>query len=196
MVGVRGSGFLRTGLFPSDATKPKSNRKYGNSRDRFKAFKLGEMAYAYPFARSMFEELRRRELLNFDYVVPIPLSPEKAQRGEKHRVFNLAKELGKLLAVSTKEMLQLREPVSKRQMLSRNYTTYQFELKYRNALQAEVPDDANRVLLVDDVMTRGSTAAQAVDLIWEERPGTKVVIATAGQMIVKEAVLDDRGFSE
>ena len=46
---------------------------------RFYDFKLGELAYAYPFARSMFEQLRRRELLDFDCVVPIPLSPDKAQ---------------------------------------------------------------------------------------------------------------------
>ena len=163
--------------------------------DRFKAFKLGEMAYAYPFARSMFEELRRRELLDFDYVVPIPLSPEKAQRGEKHRVLELAKELGRLLAVPTREMLQLTRSVSKGQMLSRGtYTPHRFECRYRNALRADVPLSANRILLVDDVMTRGSTAAQAVDLIRETRPGTQVVIATTGQMIVKEAVVDDGGF--
>ena len=163
--------------------------------DRFKAFKLGEMAYAHPFARSMFEELRRRGLLNFNYVVPIPLSPEKAQQGEAHRVLELAKELGRLLAVPTREMLKLTRSVSKGQMLSSGtYTPHRFEGRYRSALRADVPQNADRILLVDDVMTRGSTAAQAVDLIRETRPGTEVVIATAGQMIVMEAVVDDGGF--
>lgn len=49
---------------------------------RFTEFKWGEMAYAYPFALSIFEQLRQRELLEFDYVVPIPLSPDKAEKGE------------------------------------------------------------------------------------------------------------------
>ncbi len=163
--------------------------------DRFKAFKMGEKAYAHPFARSIFEELRRRELLSFDYVVPIPLSPEKAEQGETHRVLELAMELGRLLAVRTQEMLKLTRSVSKGQMVSRGtYTPARFESKYRRALEVKVPEDANRILLVDDVMTRGSTAAQAVDLIRDTRPNTHVAIATAGQMIVKEAVVDDGGF--
>ena len=162
--------------------------------ERFSAFKLGEMDYAFPFARAMFKALRRRDLLKFDCVVPIPLSPEKLWRREKHRVLALARELGMLLGVPTREMLRLTRAVSKRQLLSEGYTTPYFEYKYRTALRADVPDEANRILLVDDVMTRGSTAAQAVDLIRETRPGTHVVIATAGQMIVKEVVVDDGGF--
>ncbi len=63
---------------------------------RFTDFKLGEMAYAYPFALAIFEQLRRRELLHFDYVVPIPLSPDKAERDERNRVLELAKKVGKL----------------------------------------------------------------------------------------------------
>ena len=161
---------------------------------RFTEFKWGEMAYAYPFALSMFEQLRRQDLLEFDYVVPIPLSPEKAERGEKHRTRELARELGRLLAVRMREMLTLTSSVSKRRMQAEGYTVPQFERRYRGALQARVPPDANCILLVDDVMTRGSTAAQALGAIREQRPATAVVVATAGQMIVKEAVVDDQGF--
>ena len=59
-------------------------------------FKFGEMRYAYPFARSMFERLRRSDRLDFDYVVPVPLSSEKAEKREKHRTRVLGKELGRL----------------------------------------------------------------------------------------------------
>ena len=161
---------------------------------RFTEFKWGEMAYAYPFALSIFEQLRRRELLDFDYIVPIPLSPDKAKKGEKHRTRALAKELGRLLAVDVREMLSLSSSVSKRRMQTQGYGAAEFERWYRGALQAKVPADAQRILLVDDVMTKGSTAAQALRAIRKQRPEAAVVVATAGQMIVKEAVVDDRGF--
>ena len=164
-----------------------------NLTRRFYEFKLGEIAYAFPFALSMFEQLRRRGLLQFDYVVPIPLSPDKVKKGEKHRTRELARELGRLLAVDVRDMLCLSSSVSKRRM--QGYTPARFEQRYREALQATVPADAERILLVDDVMTRGSTAAQALRAISVQRPEAAVVVATAGQMIVKEAVDDDRGFT-
>ena len=162
--------------------------------DRFYDFKLGELAYAYPFARSMFEQLRRRGLLDFDCVVPIPLSPDKASKGEKHRTQALAKELARLLAVPMRDIMRLASRVSKRRMLARGCTIAQFEQSYYSALRADVPADVERVLLVDDVSTRGSTVAQAIRVLREQRSRTAIVVATAGQMIVKEVVVDDSGF--
>ena len=161
---------------------------------RFADLKLGETSYAYPFARSMFEQLRRRGLLEFNYVVPIPLSPDKATKGEKHRTRALARELGRLLAVPVREMLALTAGVSKRRMLSEGHTIVEFERRYSSALRARVPADAERILLVDDVVTGGSTVAQALRVLREQQPGAAVVVATAGQMIVKEAVVEDAAF--
>ena len=161
---------------------------------RFYNYKFGEMRYAYPFARSMFERFRRPERLDFDYVVPLPLSPEKAEKREKHRTRVLAKELGRLLVVPVREMLTLTRNVSKRRMQSVGFSSATFERRYLETLRADIPQDAERLLLVDDVMTRGSTVAQALDGIRGQRPNTAVVVTTGGQMIVKDAVVDDRGF--
>ena len=162
---------------------------------RFAAFKMGEMGYAYPFAHAMFEQLRRRDKIDFDCVVPIPLSPDKAERGEEHRTRALARELGKLLVVPVREMLRLTRPVSKRRMISAGYyTPPRFEALYSEALEAEVPPGVRRILLVDDVMTKGSTVAQAMVAMRRQRPDLTAVVATAGQMIIKEAVEHDHGF--
>ena len=182
-------------IVPSRCYETRIRTEVQDLTSRFTEFKWGEMAYAYPFALSIFEQLRRRDLLEFDCVVPIPLSPDKAENGEKHRTRELGRELGRLLAVRMREMLSLSSSVSKRRMQAEGYTVSQFEGRYREALQAKVPSSAGRILLVDDVMTRGSTAAQAIHTIREQRRKAVVVVATAGQMIVKEAVLDDGGFT-
>ena len=177
-----------------DATKKNIYEEIRELTSRFTAFKCGEMAYAYPFALSMFKQLQKRKQLEFDYVVPIPLSPDKVEKGEQHRTLMLAKELGRLLGVKTQEMLKLSSSVSKRRMQSEGFTVSQFENQYRNSLEVDVPTHTERILLVDDVMTRGSTVAQTVDAINKKHSNVEVVVVTAGRMIVKEAVLNDRGF--
>lgn len=181
-------------IVPSRCYETQITRSVRNVTDRFYDFKLGESAYAYPFARSMFEQLRRRGLLDYDCVVPIPLSPDKAKKGEKHRTRALAKELAKLLAVPMWDVLRLGQGVSKRRMLSRGNTITEFERAYRSALRAVVSPDAKRILLVDDVSTRGSTAAQAIRVLRERHPKARIVVATAGQMIVKDVIGHDSGF--
>ena len=69
------------------------------------------------------------------------------QKREKHRTRELAGELGRLLAVRMREMLTLSSSVSKRRMQADGYTVSQFEERYRKALQANVPNDAGRILL-------------------------------------------------
>ena len=182
-------------IVPSRCYETRIRSEVRDLTRRFTEFKLGEMAYAFPFALSIFEQLRRRDLLEFDYVVPIPLSPDKLAKREKHRTRELARELSELLAVRMREMLSLSASVSKRRMQADGYTMSAFERRYGELLQASVPADAGRILLVDDVMTRGSTAAQALRVIGKQRPEAEVVVATAGQMIVKEAVADDGGFT-
>ena len=181
-------------IVPSRCYETRIARGVWELSSRFTDFKLGEMSYAYPFARSMFEQLRRRDLLEFDHVVPIPLSPDKARNREKHRTRALARELGQLLAVPMREALELTASISKRRMLSAGGTTAQFERRYWDALRAQIPADTGRILLVDDVLTRGSTVAQALKAIRGQQPKATVVVATAGKMIVKEAVVDDSGF--
>ncbi|MXZ55572.1 MAG: phosphoribosyltransferase [Gammaproteobacteria bacterium] len=183
-------------IVPSRCYEPHVKDEIRELTRRFTSFKCGEMAYAYPFALSLFKQLQSRKQLDFDYVVPIPLSPDKIEIGEEHRTLVLAQELGRLLDVRVQEMLMLSSSVSKRRMQAAGFTVPQFEYEYGKSLELDIPDNVNRILLVDDVITRGSTVAQALDAIAKKQPDVEVVVATVGRMIVKEAVLDDQGFKK
>ena len=161
---------------------------------RFYSFKLGEIGYAYPFALAILDQINANGLEGFDCVVPIPLSPDKAAADEVHRTRELANELAALLRIPMEEYLSLSEGCSKRKMKAEGYTTLQFENFYFNVLNASVPDEVQHILLVDDVITQGSTAAkaiQALQMCCQNYRNIKITFAAAGQMILRESVLND-----
>jgi hypothetical protein len=157
----------------------------------FYRFKIGEEALAYPLALAMFRALTSRGLIDFDAVVPIQLSPEKAERGELNRMRALAGELSKLLGVPVLEALSLERPCSKKAALAKGATPSGFEREYMSALvrrEMAIPD---RILLIDDVCTRGSTLRSACAKLREANEACVITVATAGQMILKEVVRDE-----
>jgi predicted amidophosphoribosyltransferase len=166
-----------------------------STTNMFEEFKFGERRYAYPLARGIYEALRRREALDFDAIVPIPLSPDKLASKELHRTRALAQELGELLGVRVRELLSLSEPISKRRMKSYGYTKGQFETRYYSLLVVD-PSVANceHILLVDDAITHGSTIRMAALKLYKARPELNITAASAAQMIVKAAVASEAGF--
>lgn len=157
--------------------------------DMFYRFKAGEARLAYPLARGIYDALSARGTLDFDCIVPIPLSTDKASSGELHRTLTLARELGQLLGVRAAEILTLHGPISKRKLRNAGVSMREFERRYLDLLTV---DDRigryDRVLLVDDVCDHGSTMRCAVERLLYARPGLEVTCAAAAQMIVKEAV--------
>lgn len=159
----------------------------------FYRFKMGEGALAFPLALGIYAALAKQKILDFDCVIPIPLSPDKEKAGEINRTRLLAKELGALLGVKVVEVLSLNQPISKRRLLSAGYTSSQFEHKYYQSL--EVEPDINkfvRVLVVDDVCTQGTTLSCALRRITDIHPTCEVAATTAGQMILKAVVKNDK----
>ncbi len=157
-----------------------------------KAFKMGNANLAYPLARGMFEALLVRDMLQFDCVVPVPLSPEKASRGEIHRTRLLANELGRLLGTPVREWLSLDNPVSKRRMLSAGYSYTDFERHYAASLSVRSTiASVRRILLVDDISTRGGTLKVICRAIWAANSEAEIAAVVGAQMIVKAAVRDE-----
>jgi predicted amidophosphoribosyltransferase len=159
----------------------------------FYRFKSGEPSLAYPLALGIYHALRIRRLLEFDCIVPVPLSPDKAAKNEIHRTRLLAEELGPLLDARVDELLVLTQPISKHRLrIQSGLTASQFERLYSETLSVDPRVRSyERILLLDDVSTEGSTMRCAVRKIREWNPNTAIVAATAGQMIVKHVVADE-----
>ena len=160
----------------------------------FSAYKVGEARYAFPLAAGIDAALTARGEAGFDAIVPIPLSPEKIAAGELDRTATLAAELSRLTGTRTRNYLSLAEPISKRRMQAQGYTPTQFQARYRNLLRIDPRlADLGRILLLDDVITKGSTMAVVAASIRALNPDIEIVIAAAGQMIVTAVVVDDNG---
>lgn len=162
--------------------------------DMFAAFKVGEKRYTFPLAAGMHAALRARGQADFEAIVPIPLSPEKAAAGEFDRTNALAMELRRLGVAPVRNLLTLTGSISKRRMQAQGFTPTQFKSRYLRLLEVD-PAVANlkRVLLVDDVITRGSTLSVAVAALRAINPALDIVVAAAGQMIVMDAVANQNG---
>ena len=130
-------------------------------------------------------------------VIPIPLSPDKEAAGELHRTRKLSRELGQLLGVPVRNYLALSEPVSKRRMISAGSSINAFKRRYYNALVVD-PGVAklHSAMLVDDAITHGATIACATSALRKVNANADIVVASAAQMIVKDAVVTETDFVE
>ncbi len=161
--------------------------------DLFYRFKMGISKLAYPLALGLYEGLQERALLDFDCIVPIPLSPEKVENKEIHRTLLLARELGRLLGVEVADALRLSRPTSKSILRTGlGLTPRQFETKYLDALAVDsCLESYTRILLLDDVCTEGSTLRAAATAITQTASNPQITAAAAGQMIMRAVVRDD-----
>lgn len=161
----------------------------------FAEFKLGEKAYAFPLALGIWSQLASREITEFDGIVPIPLSPDKI--GEYNRTMGIARELSNLAGIKVVDALALESPISRRQYKSLGYSHAQFEKDYFEALNVRSQvKRLNRILLIDDVCTEGSTLNTTIKSIYTENPSIRITVATAGQMIMRKSVKNPKDFSE
>ncbi len=171
---------------PRSVAYGRESRAVAATSELFGRFKLGERKLAFPLALGMRAALRMRSEGGVDALVPIPLSPDKAERGELHRTDALAEELRLLTGQRVSRLLRLSEPISKRAL---GLSPARFELEYARRLAVDGTVASLRsVLLVDDVCTNGSTLACAYRLLKAAAPGLTIGAVTAAQMTVKSAV--------
>ena len=157
----------------------------------FYRFKSGHSSLAFPLALVMYEVLTQ-QVSDFDCIVPIPLSPDKQEKGQLNRTRILAQALAALLRVTVADVLSLSGAISKRQFLAGGLTQAQFENRYHQLLHVDARiRQYPRILLLDDVCTEGSTLNSALQRIRETHPHCQLSATTAGQMILKSVITDE-----
>jgi hypothetical protein len=163
------------------------------TNELFYRLKSGEAGLAYLFAAGMAKALRRRaDVPEFDAVVPVPLSPEKAVDGEFHRTLALASHLAPLLGVPLCDALTLSTPISKRLLLNQGHSQTEFKRRYVNALVIDSARLAplSKVLIVDDVGTQGHTLGAIAAALTTTLPDMEVHAATGAQFALGPLVRD------
>ena len=114
---------------------------------------------------------QRMQNLDFDAVVPVPLSPQRL----RERGYNQAEEIARAISV------QLRRPLLRDALVRQRHRPAQQELglaqrrtNVRGAFAVGRPPAVRRLLLVDDVLTTGSTLDDAATCL--RRAGARVII--------------------
>lgn len=159
----------------------------------FYRFKTGQSSLASPLALAMYEALKEQQTSLFDCVIPIPLSPDKKETGQVDRTRILAHELATLLRVPVANLLSLKGPISKRQFLSAGRSLAHFDYRYHQLVTVDPSITGyQRILLLDDVCTQGSTLNCALRKIREIHPTCRISATTAGQMLLKSVVRDEQ----
>ncbi len=152
-----------------------------------KSFKSGEKALAYTLAAGIHQALTDADVPRVDALVPIPLSPDKAEAGELDRARAVALQLSFLLRVPVKDVLKLKAAISKRALRNAGMTAGDFERAYKQRLEADRTQlsRARRVLIIDDVCTYGSTLGVAARALISAYPRLAVHTAAGAQMAIR-----------
>jgi len=152
----------------------------------FYDFKSGYKAYARLFAFGIMKAIENDARFNnirFDFILGVPLSPDKKKNNELDRV----SELCKILSSETKipylpEGLSLTANITKGEYRRLGKST--FEPDYYKALNIVVPISFNdkTILIVDDVITDGPTLKVISKKIRDSYPDCHIHGAAAGIM--------------
>ena len=132
------------------------------------------------FGKLMIEFVGRHNLdiRQFDVLVPVPLSPAKL----RERGFNQALILARILA------REFRVPVSAQNLRRLRHTRTQTLLSrkerwtnLRGAFKINAPDEfkGKNILIIDDLLTTGATAAEASTVLKRSGAGTVAVFTLA-----------------
>jgi len=153
----------------------------------FYSFKAGYKVYCRLFAFGIINAMENHpdfKDLKLDYIIGIPLSPDKIESGEVDRVSELCHIISKEIGVAyLRDALSLDEPISRRfykllgkeSMFLQDYYTY-LKLNSKYSLADKF------ILVVDDVITDGKTLRAVSKKIKDIYPSCKIYVATGGIM--------------
>lgn len=133
----------------------------------------------------MLGEKLRGVLSDVDYVVPIPLHPIRRWRRGYNQAEIIAGGVTEALFGKEKAKLHLRCDILKRGRYTRTQTKRKMDDKWSNVANAFRPHNTKdlsgkHILIIDDVLTTGSTAESAYSAITRVCSDCKISFATLG----------------
>lgn len=157
--------------------------------DMFYSFKSGYRYYSRLFAFGIIKAIDshpRLRKVSFDYILGIPLSPDKKKYGEFDRVAELCKIISREMNITyLKNGLSLSDPISRRRYKWLGKAR-DFLRDYYEYLKINTPQlDDKKILLIDDVITDGATLNSTSRKISDAYPASQIYAATAGIMAKK-----------
>ncbi|HOA96430.1 MAG TPA: ComF family protein [Acetivibrio saccincola] len=136
----------------------------------------GKMSYYRVFARLLAEKIKETEILqNTDMILSVPLHRNKEQKRGYNQAYLIAKELGKLLETEEQSHVLKRIRNTESQSL---LPKYKRKSNVKGAFLVVHPSKikGKSILLVDDVMTTGSTLNECSRVL-KEAGAEKVFVA-------------------
>ena len=146
-------------------------------------FKSDNAKYlAYPMANLIAKRLKSENMLDFDIIIPVPLSKDSFKKRGYNQAELLANELSKIL----------QKPILTNIVTKEKETTHQKELGYSDRQKnlkgafklkntKEIKD--KNILIVDDILTTGATVSTISKLMYKH--ANKIYIATFARNIAK-----------
>ena len=157
--------------------------------EMFYDFKSGYHYYSNLFAFGILKAIdyHPRFKVKFDYILGIPLSPDKRKSGEIDRVAKLCEIVSRELKIDyLSNGLTLKKPISRRSYKLDGLSDYDFSRDYYNYLDLNTPNlNDKTILIIDDVITDGVTLKTTAKKISDEYYNVSIYAATAGIMAKK-----------
>jgi ComF family protein len=163
----------------------------GPVRELIHRFKYGRRlhlraALAVLLRRVLDEERLKDEDLAQWLLVPVPLHPERESDREFNQSWELCMRLAQFTGIPTAEVLERTQPTVKQAHLNRLQRQENlrgaFRLRPARWWNRHVPEvQGRKILLVDDVLTTGSTTSECARVLKKDGGAEKVVVITVAR---------------
>lgn len=152
-------------------------------RGMIRAFKYSSVKMLAPrFAKEMNRLIRKRGLGPYDMIVPVPLHPSRLSARGFNQAQLLAEELSALCGIPVRTDVLFRTRKTKQQAKLPHEAR---RANVENAFEARVQLDGMRVLMLDDVITTGSTICAGAEALHEAGALDVQAISVAGMHTAK-----------
>lgn len=146
-------------------------------------FKSDNAKYlSYPMAKLMAERLKSENMLDFDVIIPVPLSEKSLKKRGYNQALLLALDLGKIFGkpVLSDALVKIKETQHQKEL---NFTSRQKNLIHAFTTNNNKALKDKNILLVDDVLTTCATTSSCSEIL--QKYVNKIYVVAFARSILK-----------